>query len=132
MILRFQEGLGPAEIAEVLEMPVNTVKSTLYRSLADLCKGADAQDQRGTICIFLKTIFARRLSAWSRSGFTQRVMARVNQAKAEGPVEIKREPGVRNGNGVFLAWWKLRPAWSFALVVILLLAFGVGGYQYSE
>ena len=38
VILRFQEGLGPAEIAEVLEMPVNTVKSTLHRTLADLRK----------------------------------------------------------------------------------------------
>lgn len=36
VILRFQEGLGPAEIAEILKMPVNTVKSTLHRSLADL------------------------------------------------------------------------------------------------
>ena len=66
------------------------------------------------------------------SGFTQRVMARVNQAKVEGPVEIKREPVVKKSNGAFLAWWKLRPAWSFAVVAILLLAFGVGGYQYSE
>ena len=66
------------------------------------------------------------------SGFTQRVMARVNQAKAEGPIEIKRAPATKKSNGAFLAWWKLRPAWSFALVVILLLAFGVGGYQYSE
>jgi RNA polymerase sigma-70 factor (ECF subfamily) len=39
VIMRFQEGLGPAEIAEVLDMPVNTVKSTLHRSLADLRKG---------------------------------------------------------------------------------------------
>lgn len=39
VIMRFQEGLGPAEIAEVLEMPVNTVKSMLHRSLADLRKG---------------------------------------------------------------------------------------------
>lgn len=39
VIMRFQEGLGPAEIAKVLEMPVNTVKSTLHRSLADLRKG---------------------------------------------------------------------------------------------
>ncbi len=39
VIMRFQEGLGPAEIAEVLEMPVNTVKSTLHRSLTDLRKG---------------------------------------------------------------------------------------------
>jgi hypothetical protein len=66
------------------------------------------------------------------SGFTQRVMARVNQAKAEGPSEIKTEPAVKKSNGAFLAWWKLRPAWSFAVVAILLMAFGVGGYQYSE
>ena len=39
VIMRFQEGLGPAEIAEALDMPVNTVKSTLHRSLADLRKG---------------------------------------------------------------------------------------------
>jgi RNA polymerase sigma-70 factor (ECF subfamily) len=39
VIMRFQEGLGPSEIAEVLEMPVNTVKSTLHRSLADLRRG---------------------------------------------------------------------------------------------
>jgi RNA polymerase sigma-70 factor (ECF subfamily) len=39
VILRFQEGLGPAEIAEALDMPVNTVKSTLHRSLEDLRKG---------------------------------------------------------------------------------------------
>ena len=38
VILRFQEGLGPGEIADVLEMPVNTVKSTLHRTLADLRK----------------------------------------------------------------------------------------------
>jgi RNA polymerase sigma-70 factor (ECF subfamily) len=38
VILRYQEELGPAEIAEVLKMPVNTVKSTLNRSLAELRK----------------------------------------------------------------------------------------------
>jgi RNA polymerase sigma-70 factor, ECF subfamily len=38
VILRFQEGLGPAEIAEALAMPVNTVKSTLHRSLEELRK----------------------------------------------------------------------------------------------
>ena len=38
VILRYQEGLGPAEIGELLGMPVNTVKSTLHRSLADLRK----------------------------------------------------------------------------------------------
>jgi len=39
VILRFQEGLGPAEIADALKMPVNTVKSTLHRSLEELRKG---------------------------------------------------------------------------------------------
>ena len=39
VILRFQEGLGPAEIADALNMPVNTVKSTLHRSLEELRKG---------------------------------------------------------------------------------------------
>src|SRR5712692_1180425 len=34
VILRYQEGLEPAEIAEVLDMPVATVKSHLQRSLA--------------------------------------------------------------------------------------------------
>lgn len=36
VILRYQEELGPAEIAELLRMPVNTVKSTLHRSLEEL------------------------------------------------------------------------------------------------
>ena len=36
MILRYQEGLEPSEIAEVLDMPVATVKSHLQRSLAVL------------------------------------------------------------------------------------------------
>jgi RNA polymerase sigma-70 factor (ECF subfamily) len=34
MILRYQEDLDPMEIAEVLEMPVATVKSHLQRSLS--------------------------------------------------------------------------------------------------
>jgi RNA polymerase sigma-70 factor (ECF subfamily) len=34
VILRYQEDLEPSEIAEVLDMPVNTVKSHLQRSLA--------------------------------------------------------------------------------------------------
>ena len=33
MILRYQEDLGPAEIAQILDMPVATVKSHLQRSL---------------------------------------------------------------------------------------------------
>ena len=36
MLLRYQEELEPVEIAEVLDMPVNTVKSHLKRSLASL------------------------------------------------------------------------------------------------
>ncbi len=33
VVLRYQEGLGPEEIAAVLEMPVSTVKSDLQRAL---------------------------------------------------------------------------------------------------
>jgi RNA polymerase sigma-70 factor, ECF subfamily len=36
MILRYQEDLEPGEIAEILNIPVSTVKSHLYRSLAVL------------------------------------------------------------------------------------------------
>jgi RNA polymerase sigma-70 factor (ECF subfamily) len=36
VILRYQEDLEPAEIAKVLDMPVNTVKSHLRRSLSIL------------------------------------------------------------------------------------------------
>jgi len=63
-------------------------------------------------------------------GFTQRVMARVNQAKSETkPVLGKLE---KKNNGSFMGWWMHRPAWAMAVVAILLLAFGIGGYQYSE
>ena len=61
-------------------------------------------------------------------GFTQRVMARVEQAKSEG----KTRPANAKVNGSFFAWWKLRPAWGFAVVALLLLGFAWGGYQYSE
>lgn len=36
VLLRYQEDLEPAEIADVLDMPINTVKSHLRRSLAIL------------------------------------------------------------------------------------------------
>ena len=36
VVLRYQEDLAPSEIARVLDMPVNTVKSHLQRSLAVL------------------------------------------------------------------------------------------------
>src|ERR1041385_872638 len=60
-------------------------------------------------------------------GFTQRVMARVNQAKAEST-----QPATKKVNGKFLSWWLHRPAWVMAVVAVLLLAFGIVGYQYSE
>lgn len=36
VLLRYQEELGLEEIAELLKMPVNTVKSTLHRALEEL------------------------------------------------------------------------------------------------
>ena len=36
VVLRYQEGLDMAEIGELMKMPVNTVKSTLHRTLEDL------------------------------------------------------------------------------------------------
>lgn len=38
VILRYQEDLGPAEIADLMGMPLNTVKSTLHRSVEELRK----------------------------------------------------------------------------------------------
>ena len=61
-------------------------------------------------------------------GFTQRVMARVNQSKAEGVAP----PSIKKVNRKFLAWLMLRPVWAVAMVAVLLLACGIGGYQYSE
>ena len=61
-------------------------------------------------------------------GFTQRLMARVNQSK----VEATTQPATKKVNGKFLSWWMQRPAWAVAVVAMLLLAFGIGGYQYSE
>src|SRR5262249_61603153 len=61
-------------------------------------------------------------------GFTERVMARISQGEAAG----KPEPSPKKSNGSFLAWWKLRPAWTFAVAALLLLAFAWGGYKYSE
>jgi hypothetical protein len=59
-------------------------------------------------------------------GFTQRVMARVEQAKAEG----ERQPA---GKSLALPpWWIRRPVWALAVVALLLLGFAWAGYQYSE
>ena len=61
-------------------------------------------------------------------GFTQRVMARVNQADAKN--KISRAAEGRRWS--LLHWWNLRPAWTFAVMAVLLLGFAWGGYQYSE
>jgi RNA polymerase sigma-70 factor (ECF subfamily) len=47
VILRFQEDLELAEIAEVLDMPVGTVKSRLQRSLTLLRDKLTRRNQRG-------------------------------------------------------------------------------------
>jgi uncharacterized protein HemX len=60
-------------------------------------------------------------------GFTQRVMARVNQAQPGNKTVLAKKP-----NGAFLSWLTHRPAWAMTLAAMLLLAFGIGGYQYSE
>jgi hypothetical protein len=60
-------------------------------------------------------------------GFTQRVMARVAQAKAKGETQPAKK-----SSGSFLAWWRLRPAWALAVVALLLLGFAWAGYEYSE
>ena len=52
----------------------------------------------------------------------------MNQAKAEGT----RGRQQKKVNGKFLSWWMHRPVWAMAVVAILLLACGIGGYQYSE
>jgi hypothetical protein len=68
-------------------------------------------------------------------GFTQRTLmrvnqARVNQSQAEGkPVLAKPE---KKSNGFYLGWLTHRPMWAMAVVALLLLACGIGGYQYSE
>ena len=46
MILRYQEDLDPADIAEILEIPVRTVKSQLQRSIALLRGKLRIQDDR--------------------------------------------------------------------------------------
>jgi RNA polymerase sigma-70 factor (ECF subfamily) len=46
VILRFQEELEPAEIAEMLDIPLGTVKSNLHRSLA-LLRGKLERERKG-------------------------------------------------------------------------------------
>jgi hypothetical protein len=68
-------------------------------------------------------------------GFTQRTMARVNQARVNqaqsGSKSAIAKPEAKS-HGTFVAWWMHRPAWAVAVVAMLLLACGIGGYQYSE
>jgi type VI protein secretion system component VasK len=59
-------------------------------------------------------------------GFTQRVMARVEQARADAEQQLAGK------NRAVPPWWIRRPAWAFAVVAALLLAFAWGGYEYSE
>ncbi len=49
VILRFQEDLKPGEIAETLDIPVNTVKSHLQRSLSLLRDKLSVLAQRGNL-----------------------------------------------------------------------------------
>jgi len=51
LILRFTEDLQPSEIAEILDEPLNTVKSRLQRALATLRQNffsSDEEQRRGT------------------------------------------------------------------------------------
>ena len=45
VILRYQEDLDPGEIADLLKMPVNTVKSRLHRALASLREGLERKQR---------------------------------------------------------------------------------------
>ena len=68
-------------------------------------------------------------------GFTQRTLIRVNQARVnQAQSESKPVPAMpeKKSNGFFMSWLTHRPAWAMAVVGMLLLAFGIGGYQYSE
>ncbi len=61
-------------------------------------------------------------------GFTQRVMARVNQADAKN----KTSPATEKSRWLWLRRWNLRPVWTFAVVAVLFLSFAWAGYEYSE
>ncbi|HEY5028357.1 MAG TPA: hypothetical protein VIK39_08110 [Candidatus Angelobacter sp.] len=68
-------------------------------------------------------------------GFTQRTLmrvnqARVNQSQAESKPVLARPE--KKSNGSYLGWLTHRPVWAMAVVALLLLACGIGGYQYSE
>ncbi len=76
VILRFQEDLQPAEIAETLDMPLGTVKSNLHRSLAVLRRGKPAgrkrfHDER------IRAIRSALRRREAPAGFAPGVMARI-------------------------------------------------------
>jgi len=48
VLLRYQEDMDPSEIAEMLEMPISTVKSHLHRSLT-LMRGR-LRKREGELC----------------------------------------------------------------------------------
>lgn len=45
IVLRYQEDMDPAEIAAVLKIPVNTVKSRLHRALGTLRQALDRKQR---------------------------------------------------------------------------------------
>jgi uncharacterized protein HemX len=65
-------------------------------------------------------------------GFTQRTLIRLNQARVNQAQPGNKTVLAQKPNGAFLSWLTHRPAWAMALAAMLLLAFGIGGYQYSE
>ena len=46
VVLRYQEDMDPGEIADVLQIPVNTVKSRLHRALGTLRQTLERKQQR--------------------------------------------------------------------------------------
>lgn len=56
MILRYQEELEPGEIADVMQVPVGTVKSTIHRGLEQMRRRLAGVIQKGKPWISLKTI----------------------------------------------------------------------------
>jgi len=61
-------------------------------------------------------------------GFTQRVLARVNQTD----VKKKTSPDRKRSRWSLFRGWNLRPTWTFAIFAVLLLGFAWAGYEYSE
>jgi RNA polymerase sigma-70 factor, ECF subfamily len=56
MVLRYQEEMEPGEIAEAMQVPVGTVKSTIHRGLEQLRRRLASSMKKGKPWISLKTI----------------------------------------------------------------------------